>query len=139
MLIAAAPQTHEAEDLAWLAGSWVQEKDGSWTEERWAPPRGGMMIGSTLAGRGEKAEWFEYMRLAPDAEGRLAFWASPGGKTAVAFPLASLEGMAAVFENPENDFPTRISYRREGDRLAATISGPGGANAQSWSYTRRRD
>jgi hypothetical protein len=30
-----------------------------------------------------------------------------------------------VFENLEHDFPQRIEYQRDGDRLTATISGPG--------------
>jgi hypothetical protein len=42
-----------------------------------------------------------------------------------------------VFENPAHDFPTRVAYRRDGDRLVATVSGPGGRDAQSWTFVRK--
>lgn len=137
LLAAAAPEAEDAAALGWLAGTWVSEKDGRWTEERWSPPRGGMMLGTALTGRGEEASGFEYMRIAPDAEGRLAFWGSPGGQPPVPFHLTASGAREATFENPKHDFPTRIVYRRQGEVLTATISGPGGANAKSWSYKRR--
>jgi hypothetical protein len=136
LLGAAAPdKAGEAADLGWLAGAWLsREADGSWTEERWAPPRGGVMLGTSLAGSGGKAGWYEFMRIAADGEGRLAFHASPGGAPPSAFPLVSHSAREAVFENPAHDYPTRIAYRRKGDVLSATISGPGGAKARSWRF-----
>ena len=140
LLIGAAPgASTTAEDLAWLAGVWVDEKpDGSWTEESWGRPRGGAMLGTSLAGKGDKAGWFEFMRIAPDEAGRLAFHASPGGAPASAFPLVGAGKREARFENPAHDYPTRIVYRRDGDVLLATISGPGGAKPQSWRFRRKR-
>ena len=137
LLVAASPAERQADDLAWLAGTWVAEKNGRWTEERWTPPRGGVMLGTTLTGRAGKASGFEFMRIAPDSEGKLAFWGSPDGRPAVPFRLVQLSGRAATFENPKHDFPTRITYWRRGDTLTATISGPGGVKAESWSYRRR--
>lgn len=135
LLIGAAPGAERAEDLAWLAGTWLaEEADGSWTEERWATPRGGVMLGTSLSGKGGEAGWFEYMRIARGEGGRLAFHASPGGAPASAFPLVASAAREAVFENPAHDYPTRIVYRREGKVLSATIAGPGGAKARSWRF-----
>ena len=135
LLIGAAPGAKRAEDLGWLAGSWVAEEPGqSWTEERWAKPRGGVMLGTSLSGKGGEAGWFEFMRIAAGEDGRLAFHASPGGAPAAAFPLVASGAREAVFENPAHDYPTRIVYRREGKVLSATISGPGGAKARSWRF-----
>jgi hypothetical protein len=125
------------EDLAWLAGTWEARTGPSWTEERWAPPRGGVMLGTSLSGEGTAAQGYEFMRIAADAEGTIAFWGSPGGKPAVPFRLVSASKAELVFENPRHDYPTRIVYRREGAALTATISGPGGANAMRWRYRRR--
>jgi hypothetical protein len=137
LLIGAAPARTEVEDLAWLAGTWLaQEADGSWTEERWASPRGGVMLGTSLAGKGGTAGWFEYMRIAKGEDKRLAFFASPGGAPASAFPLVRSGRKEAVFENPAHDYPTRIVYRREGHVLSATISGPGGVKTRSWRFRR---
>jgi Domain of unknown function (DUF6265) len=137
MLAGAAPAAEGVEALAWLSGVWVQEKGGRWAEERWAPARGGVMLGTSLSGSGPAASEFEFLRLATGPDGAVSYWGSPGGKPAVPFRLVSLAPGAAVFENPAHDYPTRISYRRSGDTLTATISGAGGANAVSWTFRRR--
>jgi hypothetical protein len=137
MLTAAAPAARGVEALAWLSGVWVQDKGDRWTEERWAPPRGGVMLGTSLSGSGSTAREFEFLRLAPASDGSISYWAAPGGKAAVPFRLVSNSAREAVFENPAHDFPTRIAYRRSGNVLTATISGPGGANKMSWTYKRR--
>ncbi|HEY0112058.1 MAG TPA: DUF6265 family protein [Allosphingosinicella sp.] len=139
---AAAPAPEPSlrvESLGWMAGSWVSEHGSKWTEERWSAPRGGVMVGTSLSGEGGKATFFEYMRIAADAEGVPNFWASPAGKTAVPFRLVSHSRREAAFENPKNDFPTRIVYRRTGNSMTGTISGPGGSNPMSWRFRRRSD
>lgn len=125
------------DQAAWLAGTWVTESGGRWTEERWAPPRGGVMLGTSLTGKGAVASSWEYMRIVVSADGTLTFWGSPNGKPPVPFQAADGGPTLLVFENAAHDYPTRITYRREGDRLTATISGPNGANPMSWKYRRR--
>ena len=138
LLIGAAPEPKGAEDLRWLAGTWVAEEAGAgWTEERWAAPRGGVMLGTSLSGKGKEAGWFEFMRIAANKNGRLAFHASPGGAPASAFPLVASGPRQATFENPAHDYPTRIVYRRRGNVLEATISGPGGEKPRSWRFRRK--
>lgn len=124
----------------WLRGHWVHEDKSraSWTEESWLS-RGGMLVGIGMSGSGEVTKSFEYMRIETDGEGKTTFWASPQGGQAVPFCMVSLTAAEVVFENPANDFPTRIRYRRSGDQLVATISGPRGANAQTWRYRRAGD
>jgi hypothetical protein len=123
--------------FGWLSGTWVEEKKGSWTEERWAPPRAGVMLGTTLSGSGNKVKEFDFMRIAADAHGTVNYWGSPEGRPGVPFRLVSASGTSALFENPAHDYPTRISYRREGNRMTATISGLNGAHPISWNYVRR--
>ena len=137
----AAPAKGRAgiDQAAWLAGHWTVETEGRWTEERWVRPRGGVMLGTSLSGKGAAASAFEFMRIAVDAHGRLVFWGAPDGKPAVPFQAVDGGGTYLAFENPAHDYPTRITYRREGEGLTATISGPGGANPMSWRYRRGRD
>ena len=141
LALAAAPAAAEGPaDLAaveWLAGIWATETGSRWTEERWAPPRGGVMLGTSLSGKGDVASSYEFMRITADAGGRIAFWGAPGGKPAVPFRLISADRSEAVFENPGHDFPTRIVYRRTGSGMTATVAGPNGANRQTWRYKRR--
>ena len=134
--VAAPASAGPVDDLGWLGGSWLAESADGWTEEQWMAPRGGVMLGTNRSGKGDKATWFEFMRIAEDANGVLSFWGLPAGKQAAPFRLTSSKAGEAVFENPAHDFPTRIHYKLQGQRLLATVSGPGGANAQSWSFRR---
>jgi hypothetical protein len=123
--------------LGWLAGHWVQDGRDGWAEESWTPPRGGMMLGTGLTGKLNEAKSFEFMRIAesPD-DGRPVFWGSPGGQAPVAFPMVTQGRQEVIFENPKHDYPTRITYKREGMVLTATTSGRGGLKPMSWRYRR---
>jgi hypothetical protein len=136
LLTAAAPPTKGVETLGWMSGAWLQEKDGSWAEEHWSTPRGGVMLGTGLSGREGKASEFEFFRIAMDG-GTLTFFASPDGRTAVPFRLVSSSAREAVFENPGHDYPQRIAYRLEGKMLLGTISLQDGSNPMRWRYKRR--
>ena len=143
ILLAAMPASAaDIADLEWLAGTWKTESKGEaarWTEERWSPPRGGTMLGTGLSGRGGKALSYEFMRIAVDDKGEIAFWGSPQGATPVPFRLESMTESEAVFVNPAHDYPERIVYRVTGRGMTATTSLADGSNAQSWKYKRIRD
>jgi hypothetical protein len=124
-----------AYELRWMSGHWRQAGPGdAWTEEYWTHPRADIMLGTGLSGQGPEVRSFEFMRI----QGA-TFWGSPQGTPAVAFRIVEQDGYSVVFENPKHDYPTRISYRREGKILIATTSGPGGSNPQTWRYRRARD
>lgn len=135
LLAVPAMAAPEAADLGWMAGSWVESRaDGRVTEEIWMQPRGGMMLGMSRSGKGEKVGLYEFARIAPGPDGRLSFYAQPGGQPAATFPLVSQEGQSVTFENPAHDYPTRIRYWREGEKLLAEIEGKDGAGRSRWSY-----
>lgn len=133
----AHPHDHALDRLHWLSGEWVTESNGRWTEEQWSEPRGGLMLGLGRSGKAERAVGFEFMRIAIDANGTVVFWGSPGGSGAVPFRLAEEAAASATFVNPRHDFPKRISYRRDGDTLVATVTGDDPTNSQTWTYRRR--
>jgi hypothetical protein len=133
-LLAAAPAAEP--DLAWLAGSWTTESGESWAQETWSAPRGGVMLGTGLNGKGAAAKGFEFMRIARDGDGTLTFWGSPEGTDPVPFRWERGGRGEAVFVNRSHDYPQRIAYRREGDALVATISLADGSKPQSWRYRR---
>ena len=143
LLAAAMPQAApDFGHLAFMAGHWrtpIESRVGPlYTEEYWSAPAGGMMLGYGRTLRGIDSASFEYMRISVDGEGGVAFYGQPGGAPAVTFRLARASPSEAVFENPAHDFPQRITYRREGDTLTATISRMDGGNAQSWRFERLR-
>lgn len=136
LLVAASPAA-SVDDLGWLAGDWVSEADGRWTEESWASPRGGMMMGYSRSGRGDVLREFEFIRIARGTDGALAYIAMPQGGAPVAFPLVRHDKASVTFENAAHDYPQRIAYARSGDTLTATISKIDGTKARSWTYRRR--
>ncbi len=137
LLALSAPKPATADDLAWLSGHWVQESPGVWVEEFWTPPRGGTLFAIGRTGDGESLSGFEYLRIAPGPDGRLVLFASPGAGPAVAFNLVEADGSGLRFENPNHDFPQRIVYRRDGDRLEAVISDLSGGREVRFAYQRR--
>ena len=136
LLVAASPAA-TVDDLAWFAGDWVSEADGRWTEESWASPRGGVMLGYSRSGRGEELREYEFIRIARGDDGAISYIAMPQGGAPVAFALAQRDKTSATFENAAHDYPQRIEYARTGDTLTATISAIDGSRARSWTYRRR--
>ena len=136
LLVAASPAA-TVDDLGWLAGDWVSEADGRWTEESWTNPRGGMMLGHSRSGRGAALREFEFIRIARGDDGALAYIAMPQGGAPVTFALVRHDGTSATFENAAHDYPQRIAYARDGDTLTATISAIDGSKARRWTYRRR--
>jgi hypothetical protein len=142
MMCAAMPaMAADIADLDWMVGAWATEAKGAvrWTEERWSPPRSGTMLGTGLSGRGDKALSYEFMRIAVDDRGEIAFWGSPQGAAPVPFRLESATDGEAVFVNPAHDYPQRIVYRRNGRGMTATTSLADGSNAQTWKYKKIKD
>ena len=136
LLVAASPAA-TVDDLGWLAGDWASEADGRWTEESWAPPRGGMMLGHSRSGRGEVLREFEFVRIAAGDDGALAYIAMPQGGAPIAFRLVRHDIASARVDNAAHDYPQRIEYARTGDTLTATISAIDGSRARRWTYRLR--
>jgi hypothetical protein len=110
--------------LDWLAGRWCSNSDGRQIEEVWLAEAGATALGMSRTVRGGKLESFEYMRVAlEDKSARLHV--QPNGAPPTVFSQAGRGEGWIRFENPAHDFPNRIEYRREGDRLHAYIAGPG--------------
>lgn len=128
-------------DLAWMEGRWTAWQDGRFVEEIWTGPRGTVLLGLNRTVGNDSRTSFEFMRI-EEREGSLVFVAQPGGSPPTDFPLASLHGRVAVFENPAHDFPTRVVYWiDEHGGLAARIEGPGRDGrpaAMEWHWKRAK-
>jgi len=120
---------------SWMAGAWALSDGESWTEEFWTSARGGIMIGASREGRGETLRTWEAIRILRKADGTLAYIPMPNGGAPVEFAMVRQDARSIEFANPAHDFPQRIRYWREGERLHAEISLIDGSEAVSWSYT----
>lgn len=108
----------QVDQVAWLSGCW----QGSAGEEWWLPPLGGTMVGVNRGPEREaKQPSFEFLRIV-EQETDLVYLASPGGRyPPTAFKATEVASDRAVFENPEHDFPQRITYWLEGHTLHARV------------------
>ena len=113
-----------AAQFDWLAGHWCGGSKDRQIEEVWLPEAGGALLGLSRTLRGGSTESFEFMRLVVAGQ-EAGFHVQPNGVAPTLFAIASKGEGWVVFENPAHDFPNRIEYRREGDELKASISGPG--------------
>ncbi len=128
--------SQDLSDLAWMAGSWIERKDGVETEEHWLPPKGGMMVAvnRTVRGPGKRTS-FELLRIEM-RDGKPVYLAQPGGRPVTEFKAAEQSATRIVFENPEKEFPRRVMYWREGEALMARTEGTirGEARFEQWRF-----
>jgi hypothetical protein len=135
-LAAALAAGGDLQTLAWMAGTWTGSDGGVEMEEHWMAPRGGSMLGlhrDTEAGRTVS---FEFLRIEAGTDG-IVYWASPKGRPATPFKLATSGDRRAVFENPGHDFPRRIIYWRDGAgalcaRTEGTLGGKPASEEWCW-------
>jgi len=125
--------------LDWLTGTWVQETAQEKVSESWLGPANGLMAAVNLTARTNGRKSFEFLRIADTPEG-FSYYASPGGKAPVEFKLKDSGDKRVVFENAAHDFPQRILYWREGERLVARIEGSiqGKERNEEWRFNRVR-
>ena len=110
-------------DLSWLSGSWTTTTDGVEIEEYWMTPKGGVMLGLNRTTRPKAKGEFEFMRLEERSTG-IVFVAQPSGKPGTEFPVLQSAEKQVVFENKNNKFPQRITYKLDDkNRLVGRIDG----------------
>ena len=147
MLTALALQTAQP-DLDWLAGYWLSCEDGNDVAETWSERRGGILLGFGIT-TGRQAFSWEQMRIEAGVPGPddMSFVGQPrGAETGTPFRLVRSGPREAVFEKLDHcseatcpqqvaseQFPQRVIYRREGDRLTGRIEGADGQGLE-WHY-----
>jgi hypothetical protein len=119
-----APEAPTLADLSWLAGCWAAVGGEPGSGETWTVADDGVLRGVGRFVKDGVAVATETMEIRESASGELEFIAAPPGQDPTAFTLTEVVPGEAVFENPDHDFPQRISYRRvDEDRLEATADG----------------
>ncbi len=136
--LAAQTRRPDASQLRWLAGCWEMKSGTRVIEERWTTPRGGLLLGTSRTFRNDSLIEFEQIRIETRPAG-IFFVASPSRQATTEFTSTSLLDSIAVFENPQHDFPKKVSYRKVGaDSLIASIEGPRGGQTRTIAFPYRR-
>ena len=118
-----------APTLSWISGHWCGESQDRRVEEVWLAETGGQLIGMAQTVEGNAVTSFEFMRIVSDVEGT-RFHVQPDGAPPTVFTMEAGGDGWIRFANAAHDFPNRIEYRRDGDRLDAYIAGPDGEGGE---------
>jgi len=113
--------------LAWLEGTWKRTnvKPGQTGSERWTKISATELSGLGLTTKGHDTVSVEKLKLiVKDAN---VFYVAdiPENKEPVYFKLIEISETSFTCENPEHDFPKKITYQKDDKKLKATISGNG--------------
>lgn len=108
----------------WLVGNWNRsnEEDGVRTHEIWKKENPNRYLGTSYSLRGKDTIWKEEITLSPLNSHWTYQVFLPLQNQECHFRLTHLQGDSFVVENPENDFPQRISYQKVGEEIHAEIS-----------------
>jgi hypothetical protein len=141
LLFSPVASAQDVSDLRWLAGCWRTEapreaESGATYTHVWIAPEAPIILGYDYhEGEGEVQGWSQ-MRI--ESNGVPEFVDMPLGSFPVRYRLVGEEtDNRATFENQEHDYPTRVEYWREGNRLYRRIS-RAGEDAQELAYRRIR-
>ena len=124
--------------FAWLAGYWTGNEGGTRMEELWLPPRGHVMLGVHMDLFASGRSFYEYLRIEQRGD-TVLFAASPRGRAPTFFMATEIGDERVTFENPEHDYPQKISYHTDpGGRLHAAIAGEedGSEKSSAWIWER---
>ncbi len=121
-------------DLSWISGSWEIVDGHSRYEEHWTPAARNALLGMARNLSDGRMVFFEYLRIEAREDG-IYYVAQPKGRPGTDFKLTHFDGTKAVFENPQHDFPRRITYQRgNGHRMTARIDGGPGSDKPATTF-----
>jgi hypothetical protein len=118
----AMAQHSDISALNWLAGDWEMEG----FKAHYTTPEGGEIFSISRYFKDGKLTFFEVEHFFTQ-DGTIVLNPYPKGQKSVIFKIANFDPKMkkAVFQNPEHDWPTEISYERTADdRLYIQVSGP---------------
>lgn len=135
-LLVATPalaQTFSFRDLSFISGCWSTPKGAAEDyRECFTAPYAGMIQGSSQLVKDGKTASFEFSVIA-EKDGKITYAPFFNGKAMSVFTLTTQDKTSAVFENPANDFPKKVIYRKNADgSLTARIEGADPGKFQEW-------
>ena len=113
------------EKLTWLEGNWhrIKMKPGQSGQENWKKISPWEMQGLALTMKGKDTVFVEKASLLI-RDNRIYYVADvPENNKPVYFELTAISDQGFTCENPEHDFPKKISYQKTEGEMIAVISG----------------
>jgi hypothetical protein len=127
-------ETHKQKfkKLEWLVGKWTRTNAaaGQSGYETWTRVTDSKLSGKGVTLKGKKTIFVENLEFIVKGNDIFYTVVVTGEKQPTYFKLTALSADGFTCENPQHDFPKKITYKREGKHIKAVISG----NGQSVDY-----
>ena len=113
--------------LDWLEGNWTRldVKPGRSAHESWQKISTTEWKGSGVNLKGADTAFIEKLKLVIQDDNIYYVADIAENKEPVYFKLTAITDDSFVCENPQHDFPKKIAYQKNGNKIKATISGDG--------------
>ena len=121
---ALSQQTISLSSFNWLVGTWqnIDAQSGETTTETWTWDASGKYVGMGVSVRGADTVFVEKLKIV-EKDSICYYVADVSHNPApVFFKITEVTATGFICENPEHDFPKKISYHYDGKILTATIS-----------------
>lgn len=115
----------DMQKLLWIVDSWVSTDGESRSYEEWKKIDSSLYEGSSRTVKNDVVTFSEQLKIVNTADGIFYIADVKHNPEPVKFKLTEVNDSLAVFENPEHDFPKKITYSNENGNLHAFIEGPG--------------
>ena len=117
-----AKKNDSIDRFTWLQGHWADTATGFY--ESWEISQKGILLGNGYQLSDGDTVFGESLSIEKSGE-NWAYVVSFGNEKTV-FRLTSVPGDSLVFENPENEFPKRITYlKKDQGKISVIIENPG--------------
>lgn len=115
----------DMQKLLWIVDKWVSQSENSTSYEHWEKTNETLYTGGSETIKNGDTVFAEKLKIEL-IEGKVYYIADVAHNPApVKFLLTEVNENSAIFENPEHDFPQKITYINENGILHAVIEGPG--------------
>lgn len=113
--------------LEWLTGKWIRTNSsaGESGYETWNKVSDLKLSGKGITLKGKEVVFTENLELIVKGNDIFYVVTVSGAKMPVYFKLTAVDANGFSCENPEHDFPKKITYSRSGNQVKAVISGDG--------------
>jgi len=136
---AGADDAARVDRFAWMSGCWGFDTETGRYEEIWTAPSGNSMLGVSRRIENGFTREFEFLRIVTSGGGGFDYIAMPRGENETRFNTASITDHRVVFDNPANEFPSRIVYEHTPpDQLDARIEGTSNGQPMALRFPMRR-
>lgn len=110
----------------YMIGNWQRsnEKDSLATFENWLKVQDTLIVGHAYTIKGVDTIWQEFTKI-KYLSNDLVYQVKDESQSIINFMITSFTDTSFVSENPQNEFPKKISYMKKGNKLSAIISGGG--------------